>query len=75
MTAACGHKRQFEHHTDTHLLAVVAHPMPFARSTVYDPANAITFTVCRLRSSGSPYDRDIFGAQPHAPLLDIEVPA
>ena len=38
------------------------------------PANAIKFTIYRLRPSGSPGDPDIFGAQQYAPLLDIEVP-
>ena len=40
----------------------------------FDPANAIKFTIYRLRPSGSPGDSDIFGAQQYAPLLDIEVP-
>jgi Domain of unknown function (DUF4387) len=40
----------------------------------FDPANAIKFTIFRLRPSGSPGDPDIFGAQQYAPLLDIEVP-
>jgi hypothetical protein len=40
----------------------------------FDPANAIKFTLYRLRPSGSPGDPDIFGAQQYAPLLDIEVP-
>ena len=40
----------------------------------FDPANAIKFTILRLRPSGSPGDPDIFGAQQYAPLLDIEVP-
>ena len=41
----------------------------------FDPANAIKFTIFRLRPSGSPGDPDIFGAQQYAPLLDIEMPA
>ena len=40
----------------------------------FAPANAIKFTLYRLRPSGSPGDPDIFGAQQYAPLLDIEVP-
>ena len=40
----------------------------------FDPANAIKFTIYRVRPSGSPGDSDIFGAQQYAPLLDIEVP-
>jgi len=39
----------------------------------YDPANAIKFTILRDRPSGSPGDGDIFGAQPYAPFLDLEV--
>ena len=41
---------------------------------VFEPANAIKFTIKRLKPSGSPGDSDIFGAQQYAPLLDIEVP-
>lgn len=40
----------------------------------FDPGCAIKFTLYRTRSSGSPGDPDIFGAQQYAPLLDIEVP-
>ena len=50
--------------------------IPEARLTdfvEFDPANAIKFTIARLRPSGSPGDSDIFGAQQYAPLLDIEV--
>jgi hypothetical protein len=39
----------------------------------FDPANAIKFTIARLRPSGSPGDPDIFGAQQYAPLLDVVV--
>ena len=40
----------------------------------FDPANAIKFTIYRLRPSGSAGDPDIFGSQQYAPLLDLEVP-
>ncbi|HTZ35578.1 MAG TPA: DUF4387 domain-containing protein [Stellaceae bacterium] len=40
----------------------------------FDPALAIKFTIARTRSSGSPGDADIFGAQQYGPLLDLEVP-
>ena len=40
----------------------------------FDPANAIKFTIYRVRPSGSPGDPDIFGSQQYAPLLDIEIP-
>jgi len=39
-----------------------------------DPANAIKFTIYRVRPSGSPGDPDIFGAQQYAPLLDLQIP-
>ena len=50
-------------------------PERIADFVEFDPANAIKFTIYRLRPSGSPGDPDIFGAQQYAPLLDIEVPA
>jgi len=40
----------------------------------FDLANAIKFTIYRLRPSGSPGDWDILGCQHYGPLLDIEVP-
>lgn len=40
----------------------------------YDVAYAIKVTIPRLRRSGDPDDSDIYGAQQHAPLLDIEIP-
>ena len=40
----------------------------------YDVANAIKFTLYRLRPSGSPGDWDILGCQQYGPLLDIEIP-
>lgn len=50
-------------------------PERLADFVEFDPANAIKFTMVRLRPSGGPGDPDIFGAQQYAPLLDIEVPA
>jgi hypothetical protein len=41
----------------------------------FEQANAIKATVVRPIVSGSPGDRDIYGAQQHAPLLNITVPA
>ena len=38
----------------------------------FEPANAIKITMKRWLPSGSLGDRDIYGAQQHAPLLDIE---
>ena len=39
----------------------------------YDVAWAIKVTLPRLVRSGDPDDTDIYGAQQHAPLLDIDV--
>jgi hypothetical protein len=49
-------------------------PERIADFVEFDPANAIKFTIYRLRPSGSPGDPDIFGAQQYAPLLDVDVP-
>jgi len=40
----------------------------------FDPALAIKFTIRRERPSGSPGERDVFGAQQYAPLFDLPVP-
>jgi len=40
----------------------------------YEQANAIKATLVRPVVSGDPGDTDIYGAQQHAPLLNIEVP-
>ena len=40
----------------------------------YDPAPAIKFTIRRERPSGSPGERDVFGAQQYAPLFDLQIP-
>jgi hypothetical protein len=40
----------------------------------FEQANAIKATIVRPVVSGSPGDSDIYGAQQHAPLLNIEVP-
>ena len=40
----------------------------------FDVANAIKFTIYRLRPSGSPGDWDMLGCQQYGPLLDIEIP-
>lgn len=40
----------------------------------FDVANAIKFTLYRLRPSGSPGDWDILGCQQYGPLLEIEIP-
>jgi hypothetical protein len=40
----------------------------------YPLARAIKVTIPRLHSAGSPLDTDVYGAQQHAPLLDIDIP-
>ena len=40
----------------------------------FDQACAIKATIARTISSGTAGDSDVFGAQQHAPLLEIEIP-
>ncbi len=40
----------------------------------YDAAWAIKITVPRPIPAGDPSDSDVYGAQQHAPLLDLEIP-
>jgi hypothetical protein len=49
-------------------------PARITDHVAFDPALAIKFTIARTRSSGSPGDTDIFGAQQYGPLLDLDVP-
>jgi Domain of unknown function (DUF4387) len=44
------------------------------RRSEYDPGLAIKFTIRRDRPSGSPGERDVFGAQQYAPLFDLPIP-
>jgi hypothetical protein len=47
------------------------------RVVSYDRAKAIKITLPRLwgsRGAGSAGDRDVYGAQQHAPLLNIDIP-
>ena len=37
----------------------------------FDPGKAVKITMRRTVSSGAPGDNDVYGAQQHAPLLDI----
>ena len=39
----------------------------------YAPAQAVKITIPRDIMSGDPGDRDVYGAQQHAPLLEIEI--
>ena len=41
---------------------------------IFDPGRAIKATLMRSVSSGSVGDGDVYGAQQHAPLLDIRLP-
>ncbi|RJP18917.1 MAG: DUF4387 domain-containing protein [Candidatus Abyssobacteria bacterium SURF_5] len=40
----------------------------------FDPAHAVKATIARSISSGTAGDNDVFGAQQHAPLLQVEIP-
>lgn len=39
----------------------------------YAPANAVKITFDRPMPSGAPGETDVYGAQQHAPLLDLEL--
>ena len=41
--------------------------------TFFEPASALKITIKRRISSASPGDTDVFGAQQHAPLLNLEI--
>ena len=41
----------------------------------FDPAFAVKCTMVRRSVSGAPGDTDVYGAQQHAPLLGLKVPA
>ncbi len=40
----------------------------------YDPGLGVKITYLRDTASGTVGDRDVYGAQQHAPLMDIEIP-
>ncbi|MDA8704805.1 DUF4387 domain-containing protein [Litoricolaceae bacterium] len=40
----------------------------------FEPALAVKITIKRSRSSGAFGETDVYGAQQHAPLLQVEVP-
>ena len=42
--------------------------------TEYPAGNAFKATIPRLVPSGDVGDTDVYGAQQHAPLLDVEIP-
>lgn len=39
----------------------------------FEPANAVKITVRRPVASGDPGETDVYGAQQHAPLLEMQV--
>ena len=41
---------------------------------VFEPANAVKFTIRRLRPSGGMGESDLSGSQPYAPLFNVEIP-
>lgn len=49
-------------------------PATITNFQFFDPALAFKLTIRRPRAQGSVGETDTFGAQQHAPLLDIEVP-
>jgi len=40
----------------------------------FPPGNAIKATIPRLYGSGAVEDSDVYGAQQHGPLMDVEIP-
>ena len=40
----------------------------------FEPAMAIKITIKRTRSSGALGESDVYGAQQHAPLLQLDIP-
>jgi hypothetical protein len=50
-------------------------PAAVVSIVAFDAANAIKITIPRTGpTSGAPGDRDVYGAQQHAPLIDIMIP-
>ncbi|MEB3764867.1 MAG: DUF4387 domain-containing protein [Desulfurococcales archaeon] len=41
---------------------------------LYEPANAVKINIPRKIPAGHPGDTDVYGAQQHAPLLELEIP-
>ncbi|MQG70542.1 MAG: DUF4387 domain-containing protein [SAR202 cluster bacterium] len=42
--------------------------------SVFEPGNAIKFTIRRRHPSGSPGEHDVYGTQQYAPLFYLEIP-
>lgn len=61
-----------------HLRAEVARRYGVAEDDVaavaFAPARAVKVTIPRAVRSGDPGDADVYGAQQHGPLLDIDIP-
>ena len=77
----CRERRNFERVRDSGVLHRAAVARLFGvdegRVTdfvVFEPANAIKFTIRRLRPSGGMGESDLFGSQQYAPLFDVEIP-
>lgn len=49
-------------------------PADVLRMVWFEPARALKITLRRAPASAEPGDPDVFGAQQHAPLLDLESP-
>ena len=49
-------------------------PEEQVRFTAYDPGLAFKATIPRPVPSGDPRDGDVYGAQQHAPLVELDVP-
>ena len=57
------------------LIAALYHvPVESVVFTEYPPAFAYKATIERRIASGAVGDTDVYGAQQHAPLLDVEIP-
>lgn len=48
-------------------------PPTAVRVIPYPPAHAIKIVIDRATLAGAPGDRDVYGAQQHGPLLDVEL--
>ena len=77
----CRDRENFERVRDSGVLNLTAIARLFkvdeSRVTdfvVFEPANAIKFTIRRLRPSGSMGESDLFGSQQYAPLFHVEIP-
>lgn len=55
-----------------HVAALYKVPVADITVIAYPPGRAIKITLARAVMAGDPNDRDVYGAQQHAPLLSIE---